>query len=226
MSHFYGGIQGQAGEATRMGSQASGIDGYVQSHQSRISSSMEHRGGKDVAYIRIGGGHSNYSAGTLVLSFPNIDDVVNAVSKGDKKIGKILDRLHAELAKLNDEAPAALKRIERRERIERNRKQREWEAKQKRLKELNDTITDEERMNYMVMVRGLETEEHRQMYFREPREERVNESILSGYGNVEPYRNEDGNLILYSGDGFNYHIWDLTRGVELDPSVVSSAGPA
>jgi hypothetical protein len=42
MAHFFGSIQGQAGDATRIGSKRSGISAYVQSWTGRITIHMQH----------------------------------------------------------------------------------------------------------------------------------------------------------------------------------------
>lgn len=218
MSHFYAGIQGQRGEATRMGSKESGIEGYVQSHDSRMLVTMSHYDGEDRAYFTLQGGYSNYGGGRLTLNFPQVNAVVNAVSQGDKKIQAIVERIQKDIAKLNEEAPAALKRIERRRTIEANRRQREFDAKHARLKALDETITDAERFNYMTLVYKLTTDEDRKRWFRD--DERVNESILSGYGNIEPWRDGEGHLHVLEGDGYASREWDLTAGVEVKQAAV------
>lgn len=213
MSHFYAGIQGQRGEATRMGSKDSGIDGYVQSHDARMAVSMSYYAGTDRAFFTLQGGYSNYSGGRLALDFPQVNAVVNAVSQGDKKIDAIVERIRKDIAKLNEEAPTALKRIERRRTIEANRRQREQEQREMRIEIIRDGITDTERDNYVKLVRGMSDEERTRYY---PDNDRIDQSICSGFGNIEPVRNEDNHLVIWDGDGWRSEYWDLTDGVKIE----------
>lgn len=216
MSHFYAGIQGARGPATRMGSKDSGIDGYVQSHDARLAVSMNHYSGEDRAHFTLEGGYSNYSGGRLTLNFPEINAVVNAVNQGDPKIQAIVERIQKEITKLNDEAPKALKRIERKRKIEANRQQRQFEEKQARLKALDATITDEERKNFITLVMVLDLADHDELRrWGLHDDERVNESILSGHGNIEPWRDDEGHLHVLAGDGWTHKEFDLTAGVEI-----------
>lgn len=51
MAHFYGSIQGQRGEATRLGSKNSGLTAITAGWTGAISVTLSHRDGKDVATI-------------------------------------------------------------------------------------------------------------------------------------------------------------------------------
>lgn len=106
-----------------MGSMDSGIDGYVQGWQSRISAAMNAHDGRDAGYVTIGTGPSNHNGGALRLDFPDINMVVDALGCGDQRIEAIRKRLYAEVERLNTEAPKAVERAEkRRAREERARK--------------------------------------------------------------------------------------------------------
>lgn len=115
MAHFYGWIQGNRGEATRMGSKDSGIDAWVQGWNSRISAGVEYdsRTGKDVGGVRFGTGPSNYNGGALAINFHNLDDVINALNSGDPKINALRQKIYDDISKLDEEAPKALARAER-----------------------------------------------------------------------------------------------------------------
>jgi hypothetical protein len=126
MAHFYGFIQGNRGDATRMGSKESGFTAWAQGWGSRIAANfgVNYHTDVDEASVTIGTGPSNYSGGALRLDFPDIDAVVTALGTGDPKINRIRERIYAEIDKLNAEAPKALKRKER----ERKRREREMAA--------------------------------------------------------------------------------------------------
>lgn len=125
MSHFYSGISGSRGPATRAGTKESGIDGYVQGHGSRLSVTMHHNRteGHDDATIMIGGGWSSH-AGSRGIALPDIDSVVRALNCGDPRIARIWDRIQSEFDKLVDEAPAAIVRQERKREKEAREEQR------------------------------------------------------------------------------------------------------
>jgi hypothetical protein len=217
MSYFYAGIQGQAGPATRMGSKNSGINGFVQSHDARLQVGMDSLGDEDHAYFTLAGGYSSYSSGRLTLSFPQVNSVVNAIGQGDKKIDALVERIQKDIQKLNDEAPAALKRIERRQKIETNKRFREYAAREARLNALRETITDAECDNYMRLVMELETEEERERWYpAHNRYERVKESIINS--SVEPYRRvEDGALIVFDSlPYFRTKQYNLTSGEAIE----------
>jgi hypothetical protein len=101
MAHFYGSIQGNRGEATRMGSKDSGIHGYVQGHGSRITSMMNCDHDRDVASIVIEPGYSNYVGKRTVLAYAvNIDAIVNHAD--NVRVGRELDKARAALAKASE----------------------------------------------------------------------------------------------------------------------------
>ena len=212
MSHFYSGIQGQAGEATRRGSKSSGISAYVQSWGARMSVDM-HSDMNDVDYaeFRLHGGPSNYSAGTLALVFNDVESVVDALGSGDPKIRKIVERIHKEITKLNEEAPAAVKRGQRQAKIKANRQMREQKAKDERLAALRATITEQERHNYMHEVLGFSEDERTAMFL----DKDIDDRIMQPYGHVEPYRDVRGHLIMSEGDGWRQTQHDLTAGEQL-----------
>lgn len=120
MAHFYGWLQGNRGEATRMGAKDSGIDSWVQGWGSRIRVHMGYdaREDKDYGSAIFGTGPSNYNGGSLAINFDNLDDVINALNQGDPKIEAIRKRIMDAVAALDKEAPVAVKRIERRRKRE------------------------------------------------------------------------------------------------------------
>jgi hypothetical protein len=120
MAHFYGFIQGQAGDATRMGSKNSGYSAWAQSHEGRIRVELRHNDygetERDEATISIEGGYSAYSVGTSYLPTFDLTAVPAALSCGDPKVDRIWERIRTDFAKLDAEAPKALKRAKRRAR--------------------------------------------------------------------------------------------------------------
>lgn len=65
MAHFYGEIQGNRGEATRMGSVASGFRWHCRGWNVGSSGYMENRDGEDVAQVNATGGSSGYRTAPL-----------------------------------------------------------------------------------------------------------------------------------------------------------------
>ena len=114
MSHFYSGITGSRGPATRAGTKDSGIDGYVQGHGSRISVGMHYNNTeeRDDASIVLSGGYSS-NAGSQAIYLPDIDSIVAALDCGDPKVAQIWERIQGEFDKLVGEAPTAIVRQER-----------------------------------------------------------------------------------------------------------------
>jgi hypothetical protein len=130
MAHFYGGISGSRGPATRMGTKDSGFDCYAQGYGSRISVSFHHNRETehDDASVMIGGGYTSHARGRAIY-LPDVDAIVQALDSGDPKIARIWDRIQAEFDKLVSEAPTAIVRQERK----REREVREEKRLQKRL---------------------------------------------------------------------------------------------
>jgi hypothetical protein len=130
MRHFYGGISGSRGPATRMGTKDSGFDSYAQGYGSRISVSFHYNRETehDDASVMIGGGYTSHARGRAIY-LPDIDAVVQALDCGDPKIARIWDRIQCEFDKLVGEAPTAIARQERK----REREVREERRLQKRL---------------------------------------------------------------------------------------------
>lgn len=136
MARFYAGIHGNRGPSTRMGSMDSGIDGYVQGWQTRISANMNAHDDRDAGYVTIGTGPSNSNGGALRFDFPDINTVVDALGCGDQRIEAIRKRIYAEVERLNTEAPKAVKRAERR----RAREERAVKRAEKQRIELQQAI--------------------------------------------------------------------------------------
>ena len=107
MAHFYGGIHGHRGPATRMGSKDSGIEVYAQGYGSRIGVSFHYNRSEecDAAGINIGGGYTS-GAGSKYIGFSDIDLVVEALDCGDPKINKLWEQARAAFDKIEAEAAA------------------------------------------------------------------------------------------------------------------------
>lgn len=113
MSHFYSGIHGSRGPATRAGTKESGISAYAQGWGSRLSVGFHYNATEDQddAAIQIGAGGSS-NASTRSIHLPDIDSIVKALDSGDPKIQKIWERIQTEFDKLAYEAHPAVLRIE------------------------------------------------------------------------------------------------------------------
>lgn len=114
MAHFYGGITGSRGPATRQGTKESGFSAYAQGWGSRLTVGFHYNAtaDQDDAAIMIGGGPSSH-AGSRSIHLPDIDSIVTALDSGDPKIQKIWQRIQGEFDKLADEAHPAVLRAER-----------------------------------------------------------------------------------------------------------------
>lgn len=203
MAHFYGSIWGSRGEATRMGDKGSGITGWVQSHHTRITSSLTHDRGerdRDSASITISAGHSNYSSGQLSLYFRDIDKFLDAINTSDTKVHKHVMRIRHSIQMIEDEAEGAIRRQKRRDKIKANREERERKAEEKRKAELRATITTEERRHYVTLVSG---------YLSDASNDDIDDRIMLGNPTE---RNEDGHLILRMTIRWDVAIYNLTTG--------------
>ena len=131
MTHFYAGIAGSRGPATRAGTKDSGISGYVQGHGSAISAGMHYNATEehDDGSVVLTRGHSS-KAGSKAIYLPDIDAIVAALDSGDPKVMKIWERIQNQFDKLASEAPAAIARQER----AREREAREERKEEERLK--------------------------------------------------------------------------------------------
>lgn len=131
MSHYYGGVDGNRGDATRMGTKDSGFRAYAQTHYSRISVSLRHRGGdddNDIATVSLGGGWSTgYRSHSLSFN-PNL--VAEALDSGDQRVQRLWDQIEKAIAKLDDEAPEAIARVEKKRRKEQRRMARERQRRE------------------------------------------------------------------------------------------------
>lgn len=216
MSHFYGGIEGNRGPATRQGSKDSGINAYAQGYHSRITVSYHHNDHKDCdsASVTFSGGYTTYYR-SRSLSFSDIDLVVEALDCGDPKINKMWEQVRATFDKIEAEAPKAIKRQrEAREREARKQRKQERE-KAKRLAALRETITHTERHYYATLVAGMD-ERDRIEYMPD---DKIDDSIVDPRINPEPHRNEDGHLIVGQRAGGTWGrlaMFDLTAGEEVE----------
>jgi hypothetical protein len=119
MAEFYGGVEGNRGPATRMGSRSSGFRAYAQSNNSRITVDYGHHTpqgeeGRTIAHFTIGGGWSTYYRGGTISFHP--DEVAEALDTRDPKILAIWKRIENEFNKLDAEAPKAIKRFKNKQR--------------------------------------------------------------------------------------------------------------
>ena len=126
MAHFYGGIHGARGPATRQGTKESGFSAYAQGWQSRLSVGFHYNGtaDQDDAAIQISGGPSSH-ASTRSIHLPDIDSIVKALDSGDPKIQKIWERIQSEFDKLAHEAHPAVLRTEAKQERESKAEERE-----------------------------------------------------------------------------------------------------
>lgn len=53
MAHFYGGVHGCRGEATRLGTKASGLSAFAASWEGAVKVMLYEREGKDYARVRL-----------------------------------------------------------------------------------------------------------------------------------------------------------------------------
>jgi hypothetical protein len=217
MSHFYGGVSGNRGPATRQGSKDSGIESYAQGYNSRISVGFHHNRSEDcdAAHITLQGGYTTYYR-SRTLSFSNIDLVVEALDCGDPKIDKLWEQMRATLDKIEAEAPKAIERQRKAREREARRQRKEERAKAKRLAELRETITHTERHFYVSLVVGMD-EDERMRYF--PTDDKIDDSIINSNTNPLPNRNEDGHLIVAQRNGGTWgrlHLFDITAGTEVE----------
>lgn len=216
MSHFYGGIQGQRGPATRMGSAGSGFGAYAQNWHTRISVDLshDHEAEADSASIHIGTGPSNYNGSGMYINIRDIDKFLDAVSTDDTKIKKHLMKIRQSFQIIQDEAEGAIRRQARRDKIKRNREERERKAEEARRAELKASITAKERKNFITLVEG---------YTPDLTNEEIDSQIMRiEYNHGAPERNDDGHLIVkrWQGGGFgHYASYNLTTGQILEPAV-------
>src|SRR3954466_5993538 len=126
MSHFYGGISGSRGPATRMGTKESGFSAYAQGHGSRVSVGFHYNRveERDDASIVLSGGYSS-QAGNRAIYLPDVDAIVQSLDSGDPKVGRIWERIQTECDKLAGEAAMAIVRQERKREREAKEEQRE-----------------------------------------------------------------------------------------------------
>lgn len=69
MAHFYASIQGNRGEATRMGSKDSGIEGHIRGWSIGARVVVSHIDGKDVVRVYKTGGSGGAGFPQLVAEF-------------------------------------------------------------------------------------------------------------------------------------------------------------
>jgi hypothetical protein len=128
-SHFYAGISGSRGPATRMGNKDSGISAYAQGLGSRISVGMHYNRTEehDDGSIVLSGGYTSNANINKAIHLPNIDAIVMALDSGDPKMARIWERIQNEFDKLSSEAPSAIVRQERKREKEAREERREQE---------------------------------------------------------------------------------------------------
>ena len=69
MAQFYANIQGNRGEATRMGTKSSGIEGHIRGWHIGVKVNCYHKDGKDYVKIWKTGGSSDSFANELIAEF-------------------------------------------------------------------------------------------------------------------------------------------------------------
>jgi hypothetical protein len=69
MAHFYASIQGNRGEATRLGSKASGITGHIRGWNVGARVDVIHEDGKDVVRVFKTTGSSGRGSSELIAEF-------------------------------------------------------------------------------------------------------------------------------------------------------------
>ena len=116
MSHFYGGVEGNRGPATRQGSKDSGLHAYAQSYDSRVSIDYgihkpHGEEERNIAHLTIGSGYTTAYRSRSLSFHP--DEVAAALDTNDPKVQRIWQRIQDEFAKLDAEAPKAIERVER-----------------------------------------------------------------------------------------------------------------
>jgi len=130
MAHFYGGVQGQAGEATRMGSQRSGMRSYIQTWTARIQTSLWHASdGTDCATVTFTGGPSSSDVSSRSISIDDVNMFVKALSCGDPVIDRKWDKVVELIGQIEAEAEERCKRAE--EQQDRDRRKAEKEQRRK-----------------------------------------------------------------------------------------------
>lgn len=152
MAHFYGFIHGSRGEATRMGSKGSGFRAWAQTWISRITISLrcdETDDDKTYATLSFGGGGSSGYSGRSLSFCP--DELVAALDANDPAINRIWARIERDFKRLDEQAPKAIKRQERRRKIERQ----QYEAEQARIAEERRTIIRELTPSEKVRIERL-----------------------------------------------------------------------
>jgi hypothetical protein len=147
MAHFYGGIDGSRGPATRMGTQASGFQAYAQGWGSRIGVRFHYDSTCecDDASIHIGGGPGS-NAGSRSIGLPNIDMIVRALDSGDPKVNRIWERITTEFDKLAAESEKAVVRQDRRREREARAEARERERARAERKRIVSEMTGPEKL--------------------------------------------------------------------------------
>jgi hypothetical protein len=158
MAHFFGGVSGKAGDATRLGNKQSGISAFVQSNESRLSVSMHYSDGQytyaepepehNAASISISGGWSTYYRGKGI-GIHDLDVLAEALDLNDPKICKLWDKITDTFDKLEKEAPKAIKRNERKRAAER----RAEERRQHQQRAILETLTSEENNRLIELAR-------------------------------------------------------------------------
>lgn len=114
MSHFYGRIEGQAGEATRTGSVRSGYAAWAQNGTGRVAVDLDHVRGRDRASIVIDSSTRHYGPGRTLTLISGLDLSAIVEHSDDPGVRRHVDRARKaleaadtrarKLAKVTDEA--------------------------------------------------------------------------------------------------------------------------
>lgn len=140
MARFYGWVQGARGEATRQGHSGSGLGVWAQTSRSRITVNYGTTYGdpdRNEARIILGAGWTSGYRSFGVTIHP--DEIIKALDSGDPQCSRIWQRIVAEFERLDEEAPKAILRNERRQ----ERQRRADERERQQIKKMRDTIVRE-----------------------------------------------------------------------------------
>ncbi len=156
MAHFYGWIQGNRGDCSRMGSKESGFSAWAQSWVSRISIGLSCDSRDDdrtVATIAIGGGGSTGYM-TRSITFHS-DEVAQALDTRDPKMERIWERIRTDFDRLDKEAAHAINRAEKRRMKQRRDDERERDRIRKERQLILRELTGPEKAR-LTKLAGIE----------------------------------------------------------------------
>lgn len=117
MSHFYSGISGNRGPATRAGTKSSGVSAYVQSWTGRIESTMYHdEHGRDMGGVTFKAGPSGRGRSIPITDGPIDVTALTEAVVFDAETARHLRQARASIQRAN---AAAVKACARRDKLSR-----------------------------------------------------------------------------------------------------------